>query len=56
MKVVADTPSGWMHYVKDMVSGLGRSLTDAEYKIVMKCYISGKPFGQTVEEIQNVSN
>lgn len=56
MKIVADTPSGWMHYVKDVIGGLGRPLTDAEYKIVMKCYISPKSFDQTIEEIQNVTN
>lgn len=56
MKQVGDTPGGWMHYVKDVVAGLGRSLTDAEYKIVMKCYITPKPFDKTVEELQNVSN
>lgn len=56
MKPVVDTPGGWMHYVKDVVAGLGRRLTDAEYKIVMKCYISPKPFEQTVEELQNVAN
>lgn len=56
MKEVADTPSGWMHYVKDVISGLGRPLTSDEYKLVMKCYISPKPFDQTVQELQNVSN
>lgn len=56
MKKVTDTPNGWMQYVKDVTSCLGRSLTDAEYKIVMKCYISPKTFEKTVEELQNVAN
>lgn len=56
MKVVSDTPGGWMQYVKDVTSGLGRSLTDAEYKVVMKCYIAPKSFEQTVQELQNVTN
>lgn len=56
MKEVVDTPSGWMQYVKHVIVGLGRPLTDAEYKIVMKCYISPKSFEQTVEDLRNVSN
>lgn len=56
MKEVADNPNGWMQYVKDVTSGLGRALTDEEYKVVMKCYILPKSFDRTVKELQNVSN
>lgn len=56
MKVVADTPRGWMHYVKDVTIALTRSLTDDEYKLVMKCYIGGKPYTKAAEEIQNAGN
>lgn len=56
MKEVADTPNGWMQYVKDVVGDLGRPLTDVEYKLVMKCYIAPKPFNETSQEIRNVSN
>lgn len=56
MKQVADTVGGWMWYTTQVKTGLGRVLTDAECKIVMKCYTSSKPFDQTVEDLKNASN
>lgn len=56
MKQISDTKGGWMHYVKDVTIALARSLTDDEYKLVMKCYIGGKPYTKAAEEMQNAGN
>jgi hypothetical protein len=56
MKIIADTPSGWMSYNANVKEGLGRTLSTKEVKDVMKKYISGQSWQTTVLEINNVSN
>jgi len=42
MKIIPNTPGGWIDFVQKVKEHIGRDLTDLEYKEIMQLYVKGK--------------
>ena len=55
MKHVKDSVGGWMHYIGEVKKGLTCEADEAIIKLIMKCYIGGKPYTQAITEVNSVN-
>lgn len=55
MKQVKDSAGGFMHYIGEVKKGLTVEVDESIIKIIMKCYIGGKPHSQAITEVNSVN-
>lgn len=55
MKQIKDSVVGWVHYIGEVKKGLTVEVDETFIKLIMKCYIGGKPYPQAITEVNSVN-
>lgn len=55
MKEIKDSEGGWMHYIGEVKKGLTVEVDEPIVKLIMKCYIDGKPHSQAITEVNSAN-